>query len=227
MKTPRGLADLAFYGSLSPLPGGLEVDGDYDSVLIDDLSVSDVVLSGSRFVECAVTGVTFDGGTLRKCRMSDVWLGETRLVAVDLAESSLVDTWLSGCVLAGVQVFSALMRRVTFRGCKLDSVNFRDATLVEVTFEECVLREADFGAAKLTRVKFPGTQLAGAEFSNVTCSDVDLRGAALGGDDTAGSAAPGIRSGYDALRGTRIDSLQLMTLAPLLAHHLGITVDDT
>ena len=38
--------------------------------------------------------------------------------------------------------------------------------------------------------------------------------------------AAGIRAGYDSLRGVRIDTLQLVTLAPLLAHHLGIAVED-
>ena len=52
-------------------------------------------------------------------------------------------------------------------------------------------------------------------------ADVDLRGARLGSADT-----PGIKAGYDRLGGTRIDSLQLMTLAPLLAQHLGIRVTD-
>jgi hypothetical protein len=50
---------------------------------------------------------------------------------------------------------------------------------------------------------------------------VDLRGARLGTSDTAG-----IKAGYDSLNGTWIDTLQLMTLAPLLAQHLGITVAD-
>jgi len=148
--------------------------------------------------------------------MSDVWIGETRFVAADLAESALVDTWLSGCVLAGVQAFSVMMRRVTFRGCKLDSVNFRDATLTDVVFEDCVLRDPDFGSSKLTRVRFPGCTLTGATFTKATCSSVDLRGATLG-----------IAAGYDCLRGATIDALQLMALAPLLAHHLGITVKDT
>jgi len=84
-----------------------------------------------------------------------------------------------------------------------------------------VLRDADFGGAKLTRVRFPGCTLSDADFTKVTCTDVDLRGAALGGDGTAG-----IRAGYDSLRGARIDTLQLMTLAPLLAHHLGIAVEE-
>jgi uncharacterized protein YjbI with pentapeptide repeats len=220
MKTPRSLADLGFYDSLSPLAGSLEVDCDYDGVIVSDQSLGDPVLpdvtaSGTRFIESAITGVTFDGGTLRKCRMSDVWLGEARFVAVDLAESTFVDTWLNGCVLAGVQAFSGLMRRMSFRNCKLDSVNFRDCTMTDVTFEDCVLRDPDFGGSKLTRVRFPGCTLTSATFTKASCTSVDLRGASLG-----------ITAGYDALRGTTIDSLQLMALAPLLAHHLGITVKE-
>src|SRR5580693_5859697 len=137
------------------------------------------------------------------------------------AECSWTDAWFSGCVLAGVQAFSSVLRRVTLRGCKLDSVNFRECKLTDVLFEDCVLRDADFGGAKLTRVRFPGCTLGDADFTKVTCTDVDLRGATLGGDGVAG-----IRAGYDSLRGARIDTLQLMTLAPLLAHHLGIAVED-
>jgi uncharacterized protein YjbI with pentapeptide repeats len=220
MKTPRSLADLAFYDSLSSLADPFELDGDYDGVLISDESlgtgtVAEATASGSRFVESAITGLTFDGGTLRKCRMSDVWLGDTRLVAVDLAESSLVDTWLDGCVLAGIQAFSVLLRRVLFRNCKLDSVNFRDSSFTDVTFEDCVLRDPDFGGARLSRVRFPGCVLTDASFRAATCSKVDLRGATLG-----------ITDGFDALRGATIDSSQLISLAPRLASHLGITVKD-
>jgi len=44
---------------------------------------------------------------------------------------------------------------------------------------------------------------------------VDLRGAELG-----------ISGGYESLRGATIDSVQLVTLAPLLARHLGIIVAE-
>lgn len=227
MKAPQNLAELKFAAALTPAEGSdLEPEGDYDRVRFADLTIADAGAGGARFLECAFTGVTFDGGRLRRTRMSDVWFGQTRFVAVDAAESSLTDVWLNDCVLAGMQAFSLLMRRVTFRGCKLDSVNFRESTLTDVTFSDCVLREADFSGAKLTRVRFPGCQLAGVSLSNVTCAEVDLRGAVLGGEDASGAPAPGIRSGYDCLRGARIDSPQLMTIAPLLAHHLGIAVED-
>jgi len=84
-----------------------------------------------------------------------------------------------------------------------------------------VLRDVDFGSAKLIRVRFPGCQFANVDFTKATCSSVDLRGARLGTGDT-----PGIKAGYDSLSGARIDSVQLMTLAPLLADHLGIKVMD-
>ena len=223
MKSPRNLTDLPFADELHEADGDLELEGYYDRVLFDGSNFADADAGGARFMESALTGVTFDGGRLRRARLSDVWLSETRLVGSDVAEASWTDVWFNGCVLAGVQAFSGVLRRVTFRGCKLDSVNFRECKLTDVLFEDCVLRDADFGGAKLTRVRFPGCQLSGADFTKVTCEDVDLRGAVLG---DPGAETAGIRAGYDSLRGVRIDTLQLMTLAPLLAHHLGITVEE-
>jgi len=224
VKSPSKLGDLPFASELTAFPDSefLEFDGDYDRVLFAGRAFAGAEAGGARFTECAFTGGTgFDGGQLRRSRFADVWLAETRLVAVDLAESSLTDTWCNGCVFAGVQAFSGIGRRVLLRGCKLDSVNFRDCKLTDVVFEDCVLRDVDFGSAKLTRVRFPGCHFTGVDFTRVTCSSVDLRGARLGSD-----SVPGIKAGYDALSGARIDSVQLMTLAPLLAHHLGITVAD-
>lgn len=226
MKSPTTLDDLEFAPELRPLPGdgsaGLEIEGYYDRVLFSGSAFPDVDAGGARFIECAFTGgAGFDGGQLRRARLSDVWFGDARLVAVDLAESSLTDVWLNGCVFAGVQAFSCVGRRVLFRGGKLDSVNFRDCKLTDVVFEDCVLRDVDFGSAKLVRVRFPGCQFVNVDFTKAACSSVDLRGARLGTSDT-----PGIKAGYDSLSGTRIDSVQLMTLAPILAHHLGIKVAD-
>jgi len=226
VQSPQTLGDLQFAAELSALPGNdgggeLEIDGDYDRVLFSGRSFTDTDAGGARFTECAFTGGGLDGGRLRRARLSEVWFGETRLVAVDMAESSLTDTWFSGCVFAGVQAFSCVGRRVLFRSGKLDSVNFRDSKLTDVVFEDCVLRDVDFGSAKLTRVRFTGSTLVGADFTHAECKDVDLRGARLGSAD-----APGIKAGYDRLGGTTIDSLQLMTLAPLLAQHLGIRVTD-
>jgi uncharacterized protein YjbI with pentapeptide repeats len=94
-------------------------------------------------------------------------------------------------------------------------VNFRESVLTDVTFEDCVLADVDFGGATLLRVSFAGCALTGADFTKATCTEVDLRGAQLG-----------ITAGYESLHGVTIDSVQLVTLAPYLARHLGITVTD-
>jgi hypothetical protein len=238
-------------GESSGLGGLLEIDGYYDRVRFDGVVFAAADGSEARFIESAFVGGSFDEGRLRRARFTDVWFEQTRLVAVDVAEASLTDVWFNGCVFAGVPAFTSGLRRVVFRGCKLDSVNFREAKLTDVTFDDCVLRDVDFAGARLQRLRFPGCTLSGLDFSRATCKDVDLRSARLGerpgesggsgdagdagdaggsggsaGSGGSGGSGRGIKSGFDSLAGVRIDSVQLMTLAPQLAHHLGIAVSD-
>jgi uncharacterized protein YjbI with pentapeptide repeats len=234
MKSPIKLDELPFAAAMSDFESDeLEIDGDYDLVRFDGVAFDAPAASGARFTESAFIGGSFDEGRLRKARFTDVWFEQTRLVAVDVAGAVYTDAWFNGCVFAGVQAFTCVLRRVVFRGCKLDSVNFREAALTDVTFDDCVLRDVDFGGAKLRRVKFSGdsgSTVSGLDFSKAACAEVDLRGARLGERDSdagvAGASGAGIKAGFESMGGVRIDTVQLMTLAPFLAHHLGITVAD-
>jgi uncharacterized protein YjbI with pentapeptide repeats len=115
VKSPRNYEELPFASELAAFPGAgdgsgdasgpaaesLEIDGDYDRLLFSGALFADTDAGGARFTECAFTGAGgFDGGRLRRSRLSDVWFGETRLVAVDMAETSLTDVWFSGCAAA-------------------------------------------------------------------------------------------------------------------------------
>jgi uncharacterized protein YjbI with pentapeptide repeats len=211
----RELADLPFFSVLTPHESAPEAGETYDGSHFADAIFTDAGAGSSRFMECAFSGVTFDGLQARKSRFSDVWLRDVRLLSADLAESSWLDATFLGCAAAGVQAFGASLRRVVFHECKLDSVNFRGAVLAEVTFEGCLLRDADFGGATLKRARFPGSRLTRADFSRATLEKVDLRGAELD-----------ITAGYSSLRGAIIDSAQLMSIAPMLARQLGIDVKD-
>jgi uncharacterized protein YjbI with pentapeptide repeats len=193
----------------------LESEGDYEGETFADETLSDRSAGGCRFVDCGFTRMVFEDVRLRRSRFSSSAFGESRLVSADLSETGWTDVTLTGCVLAGVQAFSSSLRRVTFENCKLDSVNLRDATLIDVRFSDCVMRSVEFGSARLTRVSFAGSTLSGADFTKVTCKDVDLRGASLE-----------ISAGYESLSGATIDSVQLISLAPYLARHLGIRVAD-
>ncbi|KAB2347032.1 pentapeptide repeat-containing protein [Actinomadura rudentiformis] len=212
---PQKLADLPHAEWLTPHDGTWGPDGDHDTVLFENLALADLAASGSRFMECAFTGVTLDGGGLRSARFLDVWAQEMRLVGTDLTETQWRDSTLIGSVFAGTRTISANLTRVVFQECKLDSVNLRDSTLVDVTFTDCLLRDVDFGGARLTRTSFPGSRLDRTVLAGATLDQVDLRGADLG-----------ITIDPHTIRGAIVSPAQLLDLAPLLAGALGIEVKE-
>lgn len=171
---------------------------------------------GARFLECVFSSVTFAAANLRKARLNDVWLNTARWTGCDLTETSWLDVETIGSVLGGVVMPAAELLRVTFHDCKFEGVNFRFAALREVTFADCVLREVDLTEATLRTVAFPGSVIEGVRFHRARMDGVDLRGA----------TALGISDGYDALRGATISMAQLLELAPMLAHAIGVTVRD-
>jgi uncharacterized protein YjbI with pentapeptide repeats len=211
----QDLADLPFAAALAPHAGGLVPSTEYDGLHFDRLSFDEPRAASSRFIECAFTGVTFQGGGLRRARFSEVLLRDVRLIATGLAETQWADVAVTQSVAAGVEAFGAELRRVTLRGCKLDSVNFRGAVLTEVIFDNCDLSDVDFAGATLVRAAFRNSRLARADFSRVSMDATDLRGAELG-----------IIIDQTSLRGATVSTAQLVQLAPVLAQTLGITVSD-
>jgi len=211
------LADLPFAVALRPHAGGLVLRGDYDCAHFDQAVFDGADAASSRFLECAFTRVSFQGGGLRGSRLTDVWLRDVRLTGTSLAETSWTDASIVASAVAGVEAFGAQLRRVTFQGCKLDSVNFRDAVLSEVTFDDCLLREVDFTGATLTSTAFPRSRLAKTTFARMTLDRVDLRGA----------EELGIITDTVSLRGATVTAAQLATMATLLADSMGIVVTDS
>ena len=210
---PRELADLPYAAALTP--GGLDGRAEYDTVHFDRADLDDADASGARFLECAFTGMSVQGGRFRRSRFIDAWLEGARMVLSDFAETQWTDVTFINGTMAGVQAFGSRLDRVVFAGCKLDSVNFRDAELTAVTFSDCLLRAVDFGGAVLTRTAFTASRLADVDFSRARLDQVDLRGSELG-----------LIVGPDPLRGAIISTGQLTAIAPVLADSLGITVDD-
>jgi uncharacterized protein YjbI with pentapeptide repeats len=211
----QDVADLPFAATLAPHAGGLAPGTEYDGLHFDQLSLDEPRAASSRFIECAFTRVSLQGGRLQRARFTDVLLRDVRLIATGLAETRWTDAAVVASMAAGAELFGAELRRVTFRGCKLDSVNFRGAGLTEVTFEDCDLRDVDFAGATLTRTAFPNSRLTKTDLTRVTMDATDLRGAELG-----------LIIDSTSLRGAIISTAQLVTLAPVLAETMGITVSD-
>jgi uncharacterized protein YjbI with pentapeptide repeats len=209
------LADLPFAAALQAHQGGLALGGNYDCAHFDRVTFDGADAAGSRFLECAFTQVSVQGGQLKRSRFSDVWLRDVRLTGTGLAETAWTDAVLVASAAAGVEAYGAQLRRVAFHGCKLDSVNFRDAVLTEVTFDDCLLREVDFTGATLTSTAFPRSRLVSTTFARMTLDRVDLRDAELG-----------ITTDTVSLRGAIITTAQLAAMAGLLAGTMGIVVAD-
>jgi uncharacterized protein YjbI with pentapeptide repeats len=214
---PEDLADLPYAAALREHRGGLDVEGDYDTVHLHGvLAEAGTRAAGARFLEAALTDCVFDGVDLRGARFNDVWASGCRLTACSLAGGQWLDTAVVGSSLAGVELYDAVLRRVTFVRCKLDSVNLRATALHDVVFEDCVLRDVDFGEARLKGVAFPGSRIERATFGRSVLADTDLRGA----------VAIDLADGYESLRGAVVTPVQLLDLAPMLAQALGLTVAE-
>jgi uncharacterized protein YjbI with pentapeptide repeats len=207
----RELADLPFAAALVSHRDGWRPGAEYDCAHFDQLTLDSPDGSGSRFLECAITHVSGQGGQLRRATFSDTWLADVRLTGTGLAESA----WTGVQVADSEDVYRVRWRAVALRGCKLDSVNLREAVLTDVIFDNCMLRDVDFTGATLTRTAFPGCRLTGTTFVKASLDTVDLRGAELGI-----TADPG------SLRGMVVTPAQFAAMSGLLATTLGITVED-
>ena len=212
----RELEDLPFAPFLEPWDGQLLADARYDTVHLDGAELEGPVATGARFIESALTSMTFDGGTFRLSRWSDVWMKAVRWIGTDLSGTDWMDVEINGSVFAGAAIYDAQLRRVVIHESKADSVNLRGARLQDVSFVDCKLSHVDFAGATLIDVSFPGSELHGAAFDNAHLKNVDFREA----------HELEITSGYEALKGATITTSQLVGLAPALADVLGIAVVD-
>jgi uncharacterized protein YjbI with pentapeptide repeats len=212
----RELEDLPFAPFLEPWDGTIATDMRYDTVHLDGVELHAANGMGAKFIESALTSMTFDEGTFRLSRWSDVWMKAVRWIGTDLSGTDWMDVEITGSVFAGTVAYDAHMRRVQLHDSKADSVNLRGAQLQDVSFMDCQLSHVDFAGATLIDVSFPGSSLHGATFDNAHLKNVDFRHA----------HELEITSGWDALKGATITMSQLVMLAPALAEVLGIAVVD-
>jgi uncharacterized protein YjbI with pentapeptide repeats len=101
----QDVADLPFAAVLTPHAGGLTAGADYDCVRFDQLSFDEPQAASCQFIECALTGVTFQGGRLPKARLRDVLMRDVRLIATGLGESHWTDVTVVESVAAGAEGF--------------------------------------------------------------------------------------------------------------------------
>jgi uncharacterized protein YjbI with pentapeptide repeats len=178
---------------------------DLTAVKATNLSLSEVVLEKCMLVEAY----------MEKLRATDVRIEDSDLSAANCTDASLIRVTFTKGRMAGLNVSGGLVRDVIFTGCKLDLANFRHTKLTRVQFVDCSFIETDFIGAELNQVSFAACTLEKTAFDQCKAKDVDLRGAQIVS-----------LSGWQSLKGSTIDVMQLMSVAPQIALELGLKVTD-
>jgi hypothetical protein len=128
-------------------------------------------------------------------------------------------TWrrveVTGGRIGSAELYDGSWRSVSVTGGKIGYLNARAAEWQDVRFVDCTFDELDLSSASVTRLALDGCQVGTLTVSGARLADVDLRRADLRA-----------LTGVAGLAGSWISSDQLTELAPHLAAHLKITVDN-
>jgi uncharacterized protein YjbI with pentapeptide repeats len=193
----------------------LEPSASLDALTIDGVSAEAVELGGARIESCRLTGLRAAEADLRGTTVTETLLEQLDIPVIRASRTRWRDVRIEGGRLGSAEFYDAEWQSVHFVGCKLSFVNLRGSQLRDVQFTDCVIDELDLGAAEALRVALPGTRIRRLDVSRATLQHIDLRGCDF--DELTGAGS---------LRGTVVDPGQLMLLAPLLAHELGVTILD-
>lgn len=190
-----------------------EEDGLLEDVRLFDISADSFVFAGAD-----IRGVVIEKCTLHALQLSRLTARDLQVQNSDISAGSLAGAGINrsqfiNCRMSGIDFSQSRLHDVTFRSCKMDVANFRFGDLRRVEFIDCQLNEADFLNATLTDVRFESCTLDRTVFDQTKCKKVDLRTS----DITT-------ISGWQSLKGVTIDSVQLTTIAPILAAVIGLNV---
>lgn len=186
-----------------------------DALAIDGLVAESLTAAGLDLRDCAVTACRAERARFRRSRLGTCLVAESAAGELDAADSAWIDVVVRGCRAGAVIAPGATLQRVTVTGSRIDYANLRGSTLERVQLIDCGIGELDVGGAALTDVRLVRCSVERLVLSDAVCVRVDVRGAEIGALE-----------GLDGLRGAVITTDQLARLAPALADHLGLLVED-
>lgn len=193
----------------------LAVDDEREAERFVDADLAGRQLAGIRFAECELDGVLLSAADLRGARFVESRLVRVNAPILSAPRSTWRDVVIEQSRVGSGELFDTNWRSVRFSNCRLGYLNLRGSELLDVEFVDCAIDEIDLGGARAARVAFPGTSVDSLDVTRAALGDFDLRGADL----------HGVR-GIEGLRGSTISARQLAELAPALASHIGVGVED-
>lgn len=181
----------------------------YANVEADELVLTNAHLDGVAF-----DGVTAARASLSGASLTEVAFSGLNVPVIDAPRTRWAEVEMSGRI-GAFTAYESAFRSVHFLGCRLSFVNLRAAELLDVTFTDCSIEELDLGGATCRRVRLIDTQVNTLDVRQSTLKDFDLRDAELS-----------TITGIERLSGATVTPDQVTLLAPLLAAHMGLRVEE-
>ena len=195
----------------------------------DELAAGEMV-EDLRLAEADLSGAGLSAISLLSCRFSEVFADDTDLTAARLVDCRLErlsstylhsprSTWraveLTGSRIGAWEIYDADLESVLIEDCRLGFANLAGTTLRDILIRSTRIDELDLSGIEAERVRFEDCRVGTLRLRGGSLSDVDLRGLEMR-----------VVSGVSSLAGATISGEQLTELAPLLAQHLGLRVED-
>ena len=195
----------------------------------DELAAGEMV-EDLRLAEADLSGAGLSAISLLSCRFSEVFANDTDLAAARLVDCRLErlsatylhsprSTWhtveLADSRIGAWEIYDADLESVLIEDCRLGFANLAGTVLRDILIRSTRIDELDLSGIEAERVRFEDCRVGTLRLRGGSLSDVDLRGLEMR-----------VVSGVSSLAGATISGEQLTELAPLLAQHLGLRVED-
>ena len=195
----------------------------------DELTAGEMV-EDLEVVEADLSGGDLSALTLLSCRFSEVFANDTDLAAARLVDCRLErlsatylhsprSTWrtveLVDSRIGAWELYDADVESLLIEDCRLGFTNLAGTTVRDLLIRATRIDELDLSGIDAQRVRFEDCRVGTLRLRGGSLSDVDLRGLEMR-----------TVSGVGSLAGATVSSGQLSELAPLLAQHLGLRVQD-
>ena len=153
---------------------------DYYSKNFSSLSMTEQLIEGIEFEDCAFTECDFTEATFKKCRFIECSFSDCNLSVIKIAQSQFTDVNFERCKLIGVDwtraTWSELRVSATlaFKDCVLNDSSFFDLNLDEIKLVECKAHEVDFRNGSFCQAKFSYTDFTASLFGKTDLSGADF-----------------------------------------------------
>ena len=188
--------------------------------MIEDLRLAKVDLSSTdlsavSLLNCRFSEISADDADLTAARLVDCRLERLSSTYLHSPRSTWRTVELTGSRIGAWELYDTDIESLLIEDCRLGFANLAGTGMSDVLIRGTRIDELDLSGIEAQRVRFEDCRVGTLRLRGGSLSDVDLRGLEMS-----------VVDGVDSLAGTTISGEQLTELAPLMAAHLGLRVED-